>query len=157
MDALNPNANRGWRHERGEASLSDVYRTVGTGRHSSRWRRAAAFAGPGYMRAVMALARLEATQGNKQKALDAVSVGDNLLPNYAPLKALRQSIESGEKPKQQVENAAQGAAAVLFSVGAALNRDGAEDIVSLYLQTANALDPDSPDTLVLLEIGRAHV
>ncbi len=103
-----------------------------------------------FMRSIMALARLEASQGNKQKALDAISVGDNLLPNYAPLKALRQSIESGEKPKQQVENAAQGAAAVLFSVGAALNRDGAEDIVSLYLQTANALDPDSPDTLVLL-------
>ncbi|MGZ2378824.1 NRAMP (natural resistance-associated macrophage protein)-like metal ion transporter [Rhizobium brockwellii] len=52
MDALNPNAKNGWRHERGEASLSDVYRTVGTGRHSSTWRRAAAFAGPGYMVAV---------------------------------------------------------------------------------------------------------
>ncbi len=52
MDVLNPNAKSGWRHERGEGSLSDVYRTVGTGRHSSRWRRAAAFAGPGYMVAV---------------------------------------------------------------------------------------------------------
>ncbi|WP_064694013.1 Nramp family divalent metal transporter [Rhizobium aegyptiacum] len=52
MDALNPNAKGGWRHERGEASLSDVYRSVGTGRPSSMWRRAAAFAGPGYMVAV---------------------------------------------------------------------------------------------------------
>lgn len=103
-----------------------------------------------FMRAVMALARLEASQGNKQKALDAVSVGDNLLPNYAPLGALRDSIEKGEKSDQQVQNAEQGAAGVLFSVGGALNRDGAEDIVSLYLQTANALDPDSADTLVLL-------
>ncbi len=50
-----------------------------------------------FMRAVMALARLEASQGNKQKALDAISVGDNLLPNYAPLKALRQSIEKGRE------------------------------------------------------------
>ncbi|MBB4274578.1 tetratricopeptide (TPR) repeat protein [Rhizobium mongolense] len=103
-----------------------------------------------FMRAVMALARLEASQGNKQKALDAISVGDNMLPNYAPLNALRQSIEKGEKPEQQVRNAAQGAAAVLFSIGSALNRDGAEDIVSLYLQTANTLDPNSADTLVLL-------
>jgi tetratricopeptide (TPR) repeat protein len=103
-----------------------------------------------FMRAVMALARLEAAQGNKQKALDAISVGDNMLPNYAPLNALRQSIEKGEKPEQQVRNAAQGGAAVLFSIGAALNRDGAEDIVSLYLQTSNALDPNSADTLVLL-------
>lgn len=52
MDIVNPNAKGGWRTERGEASLSDVYRTVGTGRHSSTWRRAAAFFGPGYMVAV---------------------------------------------------------------------------------------------------------
>ncbi|MBB3443149.1 MULTISPECIES: Nramp family divalent metal transporter [unclassified Rhizobium] len=52
MDIINPNAKGGWRAERGEASLSDVYRTVGTGRHSSTWRRAAAFLGPGYMVAV---------------------------------------------------------------------------------------------------------
>lgn len=39
---------------------------------------------------------------------------------------------------------------MLFSVAAALNRDGAEDVVSLYLETANALDPKSSDTLVLL-------
>jgi len=49
-----------------------------------------------------------------------------------------------------VRSATQGAAAVLFSIGAALNRDGAEDIVSLYLQTARALDPDSADILVML-------
>ncbi|MEZ2129377.1 MULTISPECIES: tetratricopeptide repeat protein [unclassified Sinorhizobium] len=103
-----------------------------------------------FMRSVMALARLEAQQGNKQKALDAISVGDNLINNYAPLNALRDSISRGEKPPQQVTNAAQGAAAVLFSIGSALNRDGAEDIVSLYLQTAYALAPESADTLVLL-------
>lgn len=97
-----------------------------------------------FMRAVMALARLEATQGNKQKALDAVSVGDNLLPNYAPLNALRDSIEKGEKQEQQVKTAKEGAAGVLFSVGGALNRDGAEDIVSLYLQTAKRLTPTVP-------------
>lgn len=103
-----------------------------------------------FMRSVMALARLEAQQGNRQKALDAISVGDNLINNYAPLNALRDSISRGEKPPQQVTNATQGAAAVLFSIGSALNRDGAEDIVSLYLQTAYALAPESADTLVLL-------
>lgn len=103
-----------------------------------------------FLRAVMALARLEARDGNKQKALDAVSVGDSFINSYAPLKALRQSIEAGEKQEQQVRTAAQGAAAVLFSIGGALNREGAEDIVSLYLQAARALDPDSDDVLVLL-------
>ncbi|WP_416065575.1 Nramp family divalent metal transporter [Rhizobium sp. ZK1] len=52
MDVINPNGKGGWRTERGEASLSDVYRSVGTGRHRSTWRRAAAFLGPGYMVAV---------------------------------------------------------------------------------------------------------
>ncbi|WP_313664794.1 tetratricopeptide repeat protein [Shinella sp.] len=103
-----------------------------------------------FIRAVMALARLEARDGNKQKALDAISVGDGFVTSYAPLKALRQSIEAGEKQEQQVRTAAQGAAAVLFSIGGALNRDGAEDIVALYLQAARALDPDSDDVLVLL-------
>lgn len=103
-----------------------------------------------FMRAVMALAILEAKDGNKQKALDAISVGDGLISNFAPLNSLRDSINKGEIPDQAVSNASQGAASVLFSVAAALNRDGAEDVVSLYLQTANALDPKSPDTLVLL-------
>jgi tetratricopeptide (TPR) repeat protein len=113
-------------------------------------RNGASAAPDTFIRAVMALARLEAHEGNKQKALDTISVGDNFITSYAPLKALRQSIEAGEKQKQQVRTAAQGAAAVLFSIGGALNRDGAEDIVSLYLQAARALDPDSDDMLVLL-------
>jgi tetratricopeptide (TPR) repeat protein len=103
-----------------------------------------------FMRAVMALARLEAAAGNKQKALDAISVGDEMINNYAPLKALRQSIERGEKPAQQVTNAAEGAAGVLFSVGGALNRQGAEDMVALYLEISHALDPKSADTLIML-------
>jgi len=103
-----------------------------------------------YMRAVMALARLEANAGNKQKALDAISVGDAMVSNYAPLKALRQSIDKGEKQTQQVTTATEGAASVLFSVGGALNRQGAEDIVALYLQVSHELDPKSADTLLLL-------
>jgi tetratricopeptide (TPR) repeat protein len=102
------------------------------------------------MRAVMALARLEANAGNKQKALDTISVGDTFAPNYAPLKALRQSIEKGEKPEQQVQTPVEGAAAVMFSIAGALNREGAEEIVTLYLQTSRALDPKSADTLILL-------
>ena len=103
-----------------------------------------------FMRAVVALAKLEARDGNRQKALNAVSVGENFINNYAPLKALRKSIEDGKPQEQQVRSAAQGASAVLFSIGAALNRDGAEDIVSLYLQIAKALDPESADILVML-------
>ncbi|MFB9950409.1 tetratricopeptide repeat protein [Rhizobium puerariae] len=113
-------------------------------------KEAVATAPDTFMRAVMALARLEAAAGNRQKALDAIAVGDGMVSNYAPLKALRQSIEKGEKPQQQVSNAAEGAASVLFSIGGALNRQGAEDMVSLYLQISHALDTQSADTLILL-------
>lgn len=42
----------GWRRSRGEASLSDVHRTVRVAREGSEWRKAAAFVGPGYLVAV---------------------------------------------------------------------------------------------------------
>ncbi|MDK1384547.1 tetratricopeptide repeat protein [Sinorhizobium sp. 8-89] len=103
-----------------------------------------------FMRAVEALARFEAREGNKQKALDTIAVGEGMVNNYTPLEALRKSIEEGKPQEQQVRNAVQGAAAVLFSIGGALNREGAEDVVSLYLQTARQLDPESADILVML-------
>jgi manganese transport protein len=43
---------QGWRNERGEASLSDVHRTVSVPAQGKNWRRAAAFLGPGYLVAV---------------------------------------------------------------------------------------------------------
>ena len=42
----------GWRQERGEASLSEVYKTVKVSKDASHLRRMAAFIGPGYMVAV---------------------------------------------------------------------------------------------------------
>lgn len=39
----------GWRRDRGEASLSDVHRTIKVAADASIWRRALAFVGPGYL------------------------------------------------------------------------------------------------------------
>lgn len=39
----------GWRRDRGEASLSDVHRTIEIKADASLWRRAFAFVGPGYL------------------------------------------------------------------------------------------------------------
>jgi tetratricopeptide (TPR) repeat protein len=111
-----------------------------------------------YMRAVMALASLEAGAGNKQKALDAISVGEAFAPGYVPLAAFRKQIEAGQKPPLAIRTAIDGAASVLFSVGGALNqslanapdRQGAQDIVAFYLTTSYALSPENSDTAVLL-------
>ncbi|MBP2560189.1 manganese transport protein [Neorhizobium galegae] len=52
MDVLGSKQDSGWRNKRGEASLSDVHRSINISRSGSRWRRLAAFAGPGYLVAV---------------------------------------------------------------------------------------------------------
>ncbi|MDE1991814.1 MAG: Nramp family divalent metal transporter [Rhizobiaceae bacterium] len=52
MDIMKPKPDAGWRHDRQEATLSDVYRSVETAKGGSMLRRVAAFAGPGYLVAV---------------------------------------------------------------------------------------------------------
>ncbi|KGF70993.1 hypothetical protein LL06_02625 [Hoeflea sp. BAL378] len=103
-----------------------------------------------YIRAVMALAGLEARDGNTRAALDALSAGEDFSPGYAPLSALRQTIDEGGKPEAGVKTAQQGAAAAFFTLGSALNREGAEETVGVYLQFARVLDPENAATLVLL-------
>lgn len=103
-----------------------------------------------YIRAVMALAGMEARDGNKRAALDALAAGEEFSPGYAPLAALQQRIESDSKLEPGVMTAQQGSAAVLFTLGSALNREGAEETVAVYLQFARTLDPQNAATLVIL-------
>lgn len=103
-----------------------------------------------YVLAAMSLAVMEARDGNKQKALDALSTGTAFAPGYAPLKSLRDRIDAENAPRPSVRKASEGASTVLYTIGSALNRSGAEDIVSLYLNFARALDPQNAATLVML-------
>lgn len=103
-----------------------------------------------YIRAAMSLAAMEAREGNPQKARDAIATGNAFSSSYAPLKALQQRIEAGDPPGADIHNAAEGASAVLYTIGSALNRSGAEDFVSLYLNFAHSLDPENAATLVML-------
>ncbi|HET7412518.1 MAG TPA: tetratricopeptide repeat protein, partial [Pararhizobium sp.] len=103
-----------------------------------------------FMRAVIGLAEMEARLGNKKAALDAVATGERFSPGYPPLDAVRQAIEKGKTPGREVRTPAQGAATVLFSIGSALNHQGAEEVVALYLHFAAALDPNNSATRVML-------
>jgi tetratricopeptide (TPR) repeat protein len=112
-----------------------------------------------FIRSVIALAGLEEASGNKQKALDAVSAGEELTGRYAPFVAVRDDINAGKKLTPEVKTAAQGASSVLFAVGSALNqsvggnevmRSNAQEIVSFYLNAALALSPKSADITILL-------
>ena len=112
-----------------------------------------------YVRSVIALATLEMNAGNKQPALDAISAGEELTGRYAPFQTIRDMIDKGQSLKPEVASVEEGAAAVMFSVGGALNqsvagnadmRNSAQEIVSFYLQGALALDPNSADTMIIL-------
>lgn len=52
MDVGTERLSDGWRRARGEASLSDVHRTIAVSKTGPSWRKAAAFVGPGYLVAV---------------------------------------------------------------------------------------------------------
>jgi len=52
MDARVAGLASGWKRPRGEASLSDVHRTIPVRASGPSWRKAAAFVGPGYLVAV---------------------------------------------------------------------------------------------------------
>ena len=52
LKAARDTTNRGWRGERGEPSLSDMFGSVRTAREGSFWRKLLAFLGPGYLVAV---------------------------------------------------------------------------------------------------------
>lgn len=112
-----------------------------------------------FVRSVIALAEVESHAGNKQKALDALASGEELTGRYAPFQTVRSMIEKDEALKPEVNSAVEGAGAVLFSVGSALNqsvsgnagmRDSAQEIVAFYLHAAQALAPDSADVMILL-------
>ncbi|WP_169054329.1 tetratricopeptide repeat protein [Nitratireductor sp. XY-223] len=103
-----------------------------------------------YIRAAMALAVMEARNGGKQKALDAIATGSAFAPGYAPLKTMQDRIASDNVPRAEIRTPSEGASAVLYTIGSALNRSGAEDFVSLYLNFARVLDPKNASTLIML-------
>jgi len=52
MDVSESSDSKGWKRSRGEASLSDVHRSIPVRPSGPTWRKAAAFVGPGYLVAV---------------------------------------------------------------------------------------------------------
>ncbi|TNB49439.1 tetratricopeptide repeat protein [Martelella lutilitoris] len=104
---------------------------------------------------VIGLAAIEQQAGNTRKALDTVSVAETYGLNAAVLEPIRERIEAGAPVMGLPETAKAGASGVLFEIAAALNQGTADDIVSLYLALAEALNPGSPDVLYLSGVVEA--
>jgi tetratricopeptide (TPR) repeat protein len=103
-----------------------------------------------YLMGIMTLATIHAQAGDKEKAAGILYDGRNIQAAYPPANALGKKIDDGTDLVFPVKNAQEGASAALYSIGGALNRDGNEDIVALYLQFARALNPNNAEALVML-------
>lgn len=103
-----------------------------------------------YIEGIMSLAILHAQNGDIDLSLRALEGNGNIQSAYPPAVALQEKIMAKQDLVFPVTNAQQGAAAALFTIGAALNSDGNEESVALYLQFSRALDPENAAALIML-------
>jgi tetratricopeptide (TPR) repeat protein len=103
------------------------------------------------LRTVDAYARWLARNGNKKKALEVYAAFSEVLPDHPMVQAVVAEIDAGRTPSPFVRTVQAGAAEVLFGLGAALGRQGGEDLGLVYLNLALYLEPEHP--LALLSLG----
>ncbi len=96
------------------------------------------------LRVVDAYARWAARSGDRQLAISTYEAFDKVLPNDPLIERSLDEVRSGKVPPLMVDSPAQGAAEVLYGLGAALGRQGGEDLALVYLQLARWLDPNHP-------------
>lgn len=97
----------------------------------------------GALRVIDAYARSLAANGEPQAALDVLAEYDKIVPDHPSLTATRKLIENGETPARMAATPAAGAAEVLYGLGAAIGRDGGEELAAVFLQLALYLDEDA--------------
>ena len=103
-----------------------------------------------YERVIMAYASFKLRQGDKDGAIQLLKDGEELLNGRMTLTELREQIEAGRKIDRLIETPQQGAGEVLYTLGTAINRSGAEAFAKLYLQLSLPLRPGNDATLFQL-------
>jgi tetratricopeptide (TPR) repeat protein len=122
------------------------------GRRAEAGRRFAAAhrADPNALRIVEAYARHLARTNEKARALEVLDAFRARVPNNPVVNALHAEV-SGDRPiAPLVRDVQRGAAEVLFGLGAALSRDGGDELAAIYLQLSLFLDPENGLALVTL-------
>ena len=103
-----------------------------------------------YERIIYAYADFKQRQGDKDGAIKLVEDAEQILSGRVILREVRQKLENGEKLDPQVRTPQQGVAEVLYSLGTAINRGGAEAFATIYLQMSGELREDNDATLFQL-------
>jgi tetratricopeptide (TPR) repeat protein len=102
------------------------------------------------LRVVDAYGRLLARRGQKDKAIEIYSNFDAVLPRHPVILDALAQIKAGKQLVPIVSSAQEGAAEVLYGLGAAGNTQGDELPAIVYLRLALYLNPDHALALVTL-------
>lgn len=94
------------------------------------------------LRVVDAYGRLEAGQGRKDNAIAAYQAFEKLMPRHPVVRAALADLNAGKTLVPLVTTPQQGAAEVLYGLGAAGNSQGDEVAAMIYLQLALFLNPN---------------
>jgi Flp pilus assembly protein TadD len=105
---------------------------------------------PSEMRLVEAYGGWAVRNGAKDEASKTFEAFEKLQPRHPLILAAQESIRKGERPPIIVGNAQEGAAEVLYGLGAWISRRGGEDLGLVYLQLALYLEPTHPLALIAL-------
>ena len=90
-----------------------------------------------------AYARFEARHGAKEEALRAYAAFQDVLPHHPLIEAGIADVEAGKPIQPLVKTAQDGAAEVLYGLGAAGGRQGDELAAMIYLRLSLYLEPQN--------------
>ena len=113
--------------------------------------KAAYAADKNMLRLVDAYARFMVRYGDRDEALRAYEAFDQILPNHPIVAAARADIKAGKPLEPLVKDAREGAAEVLYGLGAAGNQQGDELAAMIYLRLALYLTPQN--SLAIITLG----
>jgi tetratricopeptide (TPR) repeat protein len=102
------------------------------------------------IRFVDAFARFESRRARKDVAMEAYTGYDALLPRHPMIRNSMEQLQAGKTLAPLISTAPEGAAEVLYMLGAAGNQTGDELPAIIYLRLALHLNPDHSLALVTL-------
>jgi tetratricopeptide (TPR) repeat protein len=103
------------------------------------------------LRLVDAYARFLSRRGKTDEAIGVYEDFNRILPNHPTVQAALADLKAGKKLAPIVRTPVQGAAEVLYGLGAAGGRQGDELAALIYLRMSLYLDPDN--SLAILTLG----
>jgi tetratricopeptide (TPR) repeat protein len=104
----------------------------------------------GALRAVEAYGRWTSRNIGKAEAQKVFEAFNKVLPNHPLIVKAMDDLKNGDQLPALITNPQAGAAEMLYGLGAALGRQGGEDLAMVYLQLALYLTPQQPLALLSL-------